>query len=337
MNTDYLSAKKVALSAITTCAIITLVLFTLSLSIDGFNFAESVFGYGYGYSSGGGGGGAPAPDNSPTPTPEPDEETVEMPSPGSSGVVQDVAAIVSDEGDCTETVTIASNDGNTAITIPVGTVATDENGDGLDWISIKRVDDPPPPPERIDIVLAVDFGPDGATFNPPVELSIELTDEDLLTIDPDNLTMAYYDESAGKWVELVNVTIYGNQVIAQVSHFTKFAVLIPDEVDTTAENEVIVVVPEPVTTSIPEPFAVPESSAVPEPSIELEPDITPNPAETEIPEAVGEEFQPLTSKTMNETESGTSIPWMIIAPAITAVIVVLLLALESRRQKNLAR
>jgi len=87
---------------------------------------------------------------------------------------------------------------------------------------------PPPPPEDANIIgLPYDFGPDGATFDPPITFTWTYDPEALPEgVAEEDLVIAYYDEDAGEWVELDCVVDTENNVItASVPHFTCFAII----------------------------------------------------------------------------------------------------------------
>jgi hypothetical protein len=87
---------------------------------------------------------------------------------------------------------------------------------------------PPAPPANANIIgLAYNFGPAGATFNPPITLTWTYDPATLPAgVAEQNLVIAYYDAASGKWVELpgtVNTTTH--TVTAQVSHFSTYAII----------------------------------------------------------------------------------------------------------------
>jgi len=158
---------------------------------------------------------------------------------------------ISDEGEILETIEATSADGMLTLTIPDGTIALDEYGDPLESLEVAVDETPPDPPEGSYIIeLAYDFGPDGATFDPPITLEY--------TYDPgalpegvaeEDLVLAYYDEDAGEWVELVCVVdTVNNTITASVSHFTTFAIIgavtPPEEEEVVPPEEEEVVPPE---------------------------------------------------------------------------------------------
>jgi len=71
---------------------------------------------------------------------------------------------------------------------------------------------------------AVEFGPDGQTFDKPVTLELEIDAKDI----PKNAdaVIAWYDEKAKDWVKLEGSAVEGGKVTAETTHFTIFAVRI---------------------------------------------------------------------------------------------------------------
>lgn len=79
--------------------------------------------------------------------------------------------------------------------------------------------------------LIYDFGPDGTTFETPVELTIELNKS-----VPEGMEakLAWLDEDADKWVVLEDSHVDGDSVIATTTHFTKFAIVLTATMGQTA-------------------------------------------------------------------------------------------------------
>ncbi|GAJ19829.1 unnamed protein product, partial [marine sediment metagenome] len=132
---------------------------------------------------------------------------------------------ISSSGKILETIEATSEDGMLTITIPKDTIALDKDGDQLESLEAAVDKSPPAPPEDAHIIgLAYDFGPDGATFDPPITFTWSYDPEALP--DVADLFLAYYDEDAGKWVELdCVVDAVNNTITASVSHFTTFAII----------------------------------------------------------------------------------------------------------------
>jgi len=122
-----------------------------------------------------------------------------------------------------------SEDGLCTLTIPEGTVGLTEELECLSEITMVIMDEPPPPPKDAHIIgLVYDFGPDGATFDPPAMLTFDYDPRDIPEgIAEQDLVLAYYDEVAGKWVELKGCVVdrTANTITAPFSHFTGFTIV----------------------------------------------------------------------------------------------------------------
>ncbi len=158
---------------------------------------------------GGGGGAGPAP-----PTPP----------PGTT----DIRGMVDTGCSFTKSATVTSEDELCTLTIPEGTVGLTEELACIARISMVIMDEPPDPPEDAHVIgLAYDFGPDGATFDPPITLIFSYDPNDIPEgVAEEDLVIAMWDEEAGEWVELDGVVdTVNNTITASVSHFTTFAII----------------------------------------------------------------------------------------------------------------
>ena len=166
---------------------------------------------------------AAPPGPGPGPAPGPGAPTIETNLFGSTGSFN-----ISETGEILETIEATSEDGNLTITIPEGTIALDEDGNPLSTLTADVDASPPAPPEGANIIgLAYDFGPEGATFDPPITFTWSYDPADIPEgVAEEDLVIAYYDEEAGEWVELDCVVDTENNIItASVEHFTTFAVI----------------------------------------------------------------------------------------------------------------
>ncbi len=135
---------------------------------------------------------------------------------------------ISEEGEILETIEATSEAGDLTIVIEEGTLALDEDGEPLGSLEIDVDPSPPDPPEGAHIIgLAYDFGPDGATFDPPITMTYTLDLDDLPEgVAPEDLVIAYWD--GDEWVELdSDVDVENNTITIEVDvdHFTTFAVI----------------------------------------------------------------------------------------------------------------
>jgi len=150
----------------------------------------------------------------------------------SEPVAEDVSDIVNSDGEFTSSATITSADGTATLEIPRGTIGLDADGDPLSIIAVTNVSPPDDPPSgSTTLGITFDCEPSGATFDPPAELTFEYNPNWLPPgATPDNLTIAYYDEDTGQWVELgaedIVIDPETNTIRARVSHFTVFSVLV---------------------------------------------------------------------------------------------------------------
>jgi hypothetical protein len=145
---------------------------------------------------------------------------------GAQGLMESI----SPEGVVTQDILAVSPDGLVVVEVPQGTEALTAEGQPLEYIGVVEVEEPPAPPSNMPIIgMAYDFGPDGATFDPPVTITVEY-DVALLPegVAEEDLVIAYFDVETGEWIELAGVVDpIAHTVTAQVSHFTRFAVLGP--------------------------------------------------------------------------------------------------------------
>ncbi len=140
----------------------------------------------------------------------------------------DIRSFVSFEGRFYRTVTIAPDDAGITLAIPAGTVGLTSDLEPLENISMVESKDVPEPPQGRSIVgIAWNLGPDGAVFDPSVNLTVPYNPAQLPdgTAEED-LIIAWYDETAGEW-QLLETTVDTVQrtATARISHFTTFALL----------------------------------------------------------------------------------------------------------------
>ncbi len=146
--------------------------------------------------------------------------------PASPGVT-DVSDLITAEGIFTEDVTAESFDGKVELTIDEGTIGLIE-GEPLSEISITEMEEPPAPPADSSVIgLVYDFGPDGATFEPPITLTFTYDPAEIPEgVAEEDLVAAYYDEEAGEWVECeYTCDPETHCIMAYICHFTAFSVL----------------------------------------------------------------------------------------------------------------
>jgi len=201
---------------------------------------------------------------------------------------------ISDTGKILEEIKSTSPDGNVAITIPVNTIALDDEGDPLSNLTIDDESNLPSPPEDKNIIgLAYDFGPDGAVFSPPITLVFSYDPANLAEgVAEEDLVLAYYNAASGKWITLSSeVNTANNTVSAALAHFTTVAILgqveappVPEPISEPAPEPEPAPAPEPAPSPEPEPAPSPEPEPVPAPAPEPEPEPMPTPPAPVVPD-----------------------------------------------------
>jgi len=127
---------------------------------------------------------------------------------------------------------LTSEDGMVSLVVDEGTMALSAEGVPLAKVEVLPVEEPLVQPDANRVVgRCFNLLPDGAVFDPPVEVSFRY-DPALLPegVAEEDLAVAYYDEEGSQWVELPSqVNIVTHTITASVSHFTIFAVVTPAE------------------------------------------------------------------------------------------------------------
>jgi hypothetical protein len=168
--------------------------------------------------------------------------TVTMPPPppggggGGGGIQPGVTSVLqylTQTGRFTEDVTAKSEDRKVQLYIPKDTIGQNRLGSLLSSISIKQMDEPPSPPEGYSVIGPIyRLGPDRATFDPPIDLTIKYNQSQI----PEGVSKARlvvasfdtYDKTASEW-EVLESTVdpESDTITTKVSHFSAMAVLAP--------------------------------------------------------------------------------------------------------------
>jgi hypothetical protein len=119
-------------------------------------------------------------------------------------------------------------DGQAVLTIAKHTMALTATGGPLHSISVVEVcfGYPPPPAGAYIIGCAYDYKPDGATFIPPITMTLKYDPGKVPAgFDESKLVIAFYDTETSKWVVYPStVDTVNHTITAQIGHFTLFAV-----------------------------------------------------------------------------------------------------------------
>jgi hypothetical protein len=176
------------------------------------------------------------------------------------GLTADMALYMSVNGVTQNTTRLMTPDGKAALNIGRGTTILNDAGNPLSVLSAEAMRDPPAVPAVNALVSAYNFGPSGATFNPPIVLFLAYDPISLPKgVYEADLFVAYFDGTA--WLKLDStVDLAARTVNAMVSHFSSFGLL-----GRISLPAVLSPIPEPAFT--PEPVVIP---ALP-PAVTIEP------------------------------------------------------------------
>ena len=172
--------------------------------------------------------GSPAPAPAPAPSPPPADEGEPAPPPA----IGRVSGIVDEEGVFTSLFRLPSDDEKVTLLIPKGTTGLTTEGEPISKVTVTKVKRPPEPPADANFIgLTYDFEPDGATFDPPITLTFTYNPAWIPEeVDPENLTIAYWDEDSEKWVELdardITIDTEKSTISVEINHFTYFSVIV---------------------------------------------------------------------------------------------------------------
>jgi sensor domain CHASE-containing protein len=161
----------------------------------------------------------------PTPTPTGGVGGPAVVTVSVSGLSATTSLSVDSSGIVQAATQLKTSDAKASLDIAEGTKLLDAEGNALSSFSASEVTAPPAPPSDRAIVLAYDFGPSGARFEPAIKLTMSYDPAALPEgVSADELYITYWDGS--QWVALAStVDTVTNTVSADVTHFTQFAVM----------------------------------------------------------------------------------------------------------------
>jgi len=141
---------------------------------------------------------------------------------------------VDSQGKLESSTLAASADSEISLSIESGTTILDSDKKPLQTIEAVIDPNPPPIPEGTDYVGPVyDLRPQGASFNPPLKLTLSYDPAQLPQgLKENDVYIACYED--GRWEAMLykQVDTKGHTVATQIEHFSKYAVLILNEQST---------------------------------------------------------------------------------------------------------
>ena len=122
-----------------------------------------------------------------------------------------------------------SDDQVVAVTVPVTTRAINADGSRVEEVTVDRIAAPPPPPQvdKEIIAVALELGPSGATFNPPLLFTVDYGKLNLpANADVSKISFNIWNGTTWQQVE-ASVDRQAGTVSAFISHFSTYAVIAP--------------------------------------------------------------------------------------------------------------
>ena len=115
---------------------------------------------------------------------------------------------------------IATTDGNVSFNVAAGTQMLNAQGQPITEVLANILTSVPPPPPQSTVVQPYEFGPSGATFVPPMTMTLKYDPAKLPPgVSESTLYIAYWDGS--QWQKLTStVDTATKTVTALVPHFT---------------------------------------------------------------------------------------------------------------------
>ncbi|MFC1936979.1 thioredoxin family protein [Chloroflexota bacterium] len=124
---------------------------------------------------------------------------------------------------------LSSADDKLSLSLKEGTTVLDKDGELPDFLHVEINLTPPPPPEDAHIVGAVyDLRPHGATFNPPLNLTLSYDPgEPPQGVREGDVYIACYEDDKWDIVRYKQVDTERHTVTTQIGHLARYAVLMP--------------------------------------------------------------------------------------------------------------
>ena len=168
----------------------------------------------------------PTPATTPTLTPTPTPTPVIFSQQGTTGtnLVTQSNVTLNSQGISQTAGQIATADGNVSFNVAAGTQMLNAQGQPLTEMLVSIPTTVPPPPPGGTLVLSYDFGPSGATFAPPLTMTLKYDPATLPSgVSESTLYIAYWDGS--QWQKLPStIDTVTRTVTALVPHFTDFSI-----------------------------------------------------------------------------------------------------------------
>lgn len=161
---------------------------------------------------GGGGGGAP---------PAPVFLTVTL-----NGFTSNSDLKVNSSGMVQSAIQLKLDDSRSTLDIADNTRLSDGSGNRLESLTAKKLNPVPNPPYQSAVIMAYEFGPEGARFDPALSLTLKY-DPQLLPagVDGSKITLVYWNGT--NWVAVDSkLDVNAGKVTAKIEHFSRYALVV---------------------------------------------------------------------------------------------------------------
>jgi LPXTG-motif cell wall-anchored protein len=232
------------------------------------------------------------------------------------------------EGVVWENIHLVSMDTKATLDIAYGTKCVNVNGYALTSVSITQVTSPDAAQSGVIIIGTVyELGPGGASFDPPVTLTIYYNEASLpANTQESDLSISIWDAGSRTYKSIdYEVDIGTNTITASISHFSRYTIIAVPFVTP-------ILKPTPAPTQTIKPTPTPTAVPAPAPS----PSPTPVPTATQAPTtpAISTPSPALTTPVAALPIEQTGTKWLLIFGFIGAVVVVgLLVYIFIRRRR----
>jgi len=129
-----------------------------------------------------------------------------------------------------------SPDGGVNVHIASGTVVLGPDGQPIDDFTVDDVVPLPDPPEGGHVLAAFDFGPDGASFNPGIEITIAFDPSEVA--EGEEVVIGFFNEDTGEWEFITGVVNADGTATFTVNDFCVYGVLaVPEDQGAASSDE----------------------------------------------------------------------------------------------------
>ena len=140
-------------------------------------------------------------------------------------------ATVDSQGKVKTSAQATSADGTVSLSVDKDTIILDKDGKLVQLIQATIDPNPPPPPEDATKVGPVyDLAPQGATFNPPIKLTLTYEPKELPEgLSENDVYIACYEDGKWEMFRYKQVDTERHRVTTRLDHFAKYGVFVPSE------------------------------------------------------------------------------------------------------------